>query len=87
VVAVKLKTAAPLRFACDTVRPGPPVLVTTIACDDVVVAGMLLNVSEAGETAITGGGRVTVTVAEADLLLSATLVAFTVNVPAVLGAV
>jgi len=87
VVAVRLKTAAPLRLACDTVRPGPPVLVTTIACDDVVVAGMLLNVREAGETAITGGGRDTVTVAEADFVVSAMLVARTVKVPAVLGAV
>ena len=38
-------------------------------------------------TATTGGGAVTVTVAVADLLLSATLVARTVKVPAVLGAV
>jgi hypothetical protein len=35
----------------------------------------------------TGGGAVTDTVAEADLLLSATLVAVTVRVPALLGAV
>jgi hypothetical protein len=39
------------------------------------------------ETATTGGGVATVTVAVANLLVSATLVARTVNVPAVLGAV
>jgi hypothetical protein len=33
-----------------------------------------------------GGGALTVTVADADLLVSATLVAVTVRVPAVLGA-
>ena len=38
-------------------------------------------------TATTGGGEVTVTLAEADFVLSATLVAVTVRVPAVLGAV
>ena len=38
-------------------------------------------------TATTGGGAVTVTVAEADFVLSATLVAVTVNVPALAGAV
>jgi positive regulator of sigma E activity len=38
-------------------------------------------------TAISGGDAVTVTVAEADLLTSAALVALTVNAPAVLGAV
>jgi len=37
--------------------------------------------------AITGGGAVTVTVAEADFVESATLVAVTVNVPALVGAV
>ena len=48
-------------------------------CSDADVGLML--------TAITGGGAVTVTVAEADFVLSATLVAVTVRVPAVLGAV
>lgn len=86
VVAMTLKVA-PLRFACDSVRLDPPVLVTTIACDDVVVAAMLLKMMLVGETAIVGGSTVTVTEAEADLLVSATLVARTVNVPAVLGAV
>ena len=38
-------------------------------------------------TAMTGGGTVTVTVAAVDFVLSATLVARTVNVPAVAGAV
>ena len=38
-------------------------------------------------TATTGGGPATVTVAEADFVLSATLVARTVKVPAVAGAV
>ena len=38
-------------------------------------------------TAITGGGAVTVTVAVADLVVSATLVARTVKVPAEPGAV
>jgi len=38
-------------------------------------------------TATTGGGEVTVTLAEADLVLSATLVARTLKVPAVAGAV
>jgi len=38
-------------------------------------------------TATTGGGAVTVTVAEADFVVSAMLVARTVKVPAVLGAV
>ena len=82
-----MKAVAPVTFAWETVRVEPPELVTTIACDDVVVAGMLLNVTDVGETAITGGGSVTVTVAEADLVLSATLVAVTVRVPAVTGAV
>jgi hypothetical protein len=76
-----------VRFACETVSVEPPVLVTTTACEDVVVAGMLLKVIELGDTAIAGGGRVTVTAAEADFELSATLVALTVNVPAALGAV
>lgn len=48
---------------------------------------MLLKVTDVGDTAIVGGGVVTVTVAVANLLVSATLVARTVNVPAVLGAV
>jgi hypothetical protein len=86
-VDTTLKTVEPLTFACETVRVDPPVLVTTIACDEVVVAGMLLKVIEVGDTAIVGGGVVTVTVAEADFVLSATLVARTVKVPAVLGAV
>ena len=38
-------------------------------------------------TPTTGGGALTVTVAEADFVLSATLVARTVRVPAVAGAV
>jgi len=38
-------------------------------------------------TATTGGGALTVTVAEADFVLSATLVARTLKVPAVAGAV
>jgi len=38
-------------------------------------------------TATTGGGALTVTVAEPDFVLSATLVAVTVNVPAAAGAV
>jgi len=61
--------------------------VITTACDDLVVAGMLLNVTLVGETAIAGGGKLTVTIAEADFVGSATLLAVTVNVPAVLGAV
>jgi len=48
---------------------------------------MLLNVTLVGETAIAGGGKLTVTVAEADFVGSATLLAVTVNVSAVLGAV
>jgi hypothetical protein len=52
------------------------VLLTITACDDVVVAGMLLNVIEVGETPITA--PVTVTVSEADFVVSATLVALTV---------
>jgi hypothetical protein len=44
--------------------------------------------ADAGEIVTeTTGGVLTVTVAEADLVVSATLVAFTVYVPAVLGAV
>ena len=85
--AVTVKTAAPVRVACETVRGEPPVLVITTACDDLVVAGMLLNVTLVGETAIAGGGKLTVTIAEADFVGSATLLAVTVNVPAVLGAV
>jgi hypothetical protein len=72
---VTLNTA-PLTVACDTVRFAFPVLLTITACDDVVVAGMLLNVIEVGETPITA--PVTVTVAEADFVVSATLVALTV---------
>ena len=48
-------------------------------CSDAVVG---LIVTETG-----GGGAVTVTVAEEDLVVSATLVAVTVYVPAALGAV
>jgi len=48
-------------------------------CRDAEVGPML--------TATTGGGAVTVTVAEADFVLSATLMAVTTNVPAVAGAV
>ena len=44
--------------------------------------------AEVGEIVIeTTGAALTVTEADADLVLSATLVAFTVKVPAVLGAV
>jgi len=44
--------------------------------------------AEVGEIVIeTTGAVLTVTVADADLVLSATLVAFTVKLPAVLGAV
>ena len=43
--------------------------------------------AEVGEIVTATTGALTVTVAEADLVLSATLVAFTVKVPAVAGAV
>ena len=76
-----------MRFACETVSVEPPVLVTTIAWEDVVVAGMLLKVIEVGDTEMVGGGSVTVTDAVADFVVSATLVARTVNVPATAGAV
>ena len=46
----------------------------------VATVGLMLTVTG-------GGGAVTVTVAEADLVVSASLVTLTVNVPAVLGAV
>ena len=49
-------------------------------CSDAVLGLMLTDTTG-------GGGAVTVTVAAADLLGSATLVAMTVNVPVVLGAV
>ena len=48
---------------------------------------MLLKVIDVGDTEIVGGGNVTVTDAAADLVVSATLVARTVNVPAAAGAV
>ena len=61
-----------------------PVTVAVNCCVPPVMSdaevGMMLTVTG-------GGGAVTVTVAVANLLLSATLVARTVNVPAVLGAV
>ena len=74
--AITLK-AAPVTLAWETVRFEPPVLLTTVANDDVVVAGMLLKVNAVGDIAITGGGTVTVTVADADFVVSATLVALT----------
>ena len=50
-----------------------------LVCTDADVGLML--------TATTGGGAVTVTLAEADFVVSATLVARTLKVPAVAGAV
>jgi hypothetical protein len=85
--AVTLNTVEPLTLACETVRVDPPELVTTSACDEVVVAGIVLKLTEVGETAITGDALVTVTLAEADFVVSATLVAFTVKEPGLLGAV
>src|SRR5215813_7499067 len=86
--AVTLKTVAPLTLACEIVRGEPPLLVATIACDEVLVASVLLNVTLVGETDMAAAGAdATVTADDDDLLVSATLVALTLYVPAVLGAV
>ncbi len=74
----------------------PPVAdqVTAVFVVPVTVAvnccvALVSSEADAGliETATTGGGAVTVTVAVANLLVSATLVARTVKVPAALAAV
>src|SRR5262245_61467424 len=86
--AVTPKTVAPLTLACEMVRGEAPLLVTTIACDEVLVASVLLNATLVGETDMAAAGAdATVTAADADLPVSATLVARTLYVPAVLGAV
>jgi hypothetical protein len=77
----------PVTVAFVTDRVVPPVLEIWTVLVDVVPATMLPKPRDVGEIAICAAAAVTVTVAEADFVLSATLVAFTVYVPAVAGAV
>lgn len=86
VVATRLNPL-PVTVAFVTERAVPPVLEICTVLVEVVPATMLPKLSDVGEIAICAGAAVTVTVAEADFVVSATLVAFTVYVPAVAGAV
>lgn len=60
-----------------TVNRAPPVFETRRVCVVVVFTSMLPKLIEVTETAICAGAA-TVTVADADFVVSATLVAFTV---------
>ena len=61
-----------------TERLDPPVFETFKVCVELVFAAMLPKLREVGETAICAGVDVTVTLADADFVPSAALVAFTV---------
>ena len=77
----------PLTAAFVTERFEPPVFVIFSACVLLVLAEMLPKLIDVGETVICAGVELTVTLAIADFVASAVLVAFTVYVPAELGAV
>ena len=76
IVPITLKPA-PLVLAPVTDSAAPPVFETRSVCVVVVFTSMLPKLMEVTETAICAGAA-TVTVAEADFVVSATLVAFTV---------
>lgn len=78
---------APATVAFVTDMAVPPVFETCTVNVDVVFTTMLPKLSAVGDNVICAGAAVTVTVAEADFVLSATLVAFTVKEPADAGAV
>jgi hypothetical protein len=68
----------PLTVAPDTERLDPPVFDNVSVCVEVLFAAMLLKLIVVGETAIWAAAVATETVADADFVESATLVAFTV---------
>ncbi len=77
----------PLTAAPVTERFDPPVFDIFNVCVLLAFAAMLPKLIEVGDTEICAGVVVTVTLAEADFVASAALVAFTEYVPAVPGAV
>ena len=85
-VPMMLKVLLPATVALVTDRFDPPVFEILIVCVEVLLATVLGNVTVVGVIEICAGGAVTVTNAEADLVLSAALVAVTVKLPALAGA-
>ena len=77
VVPARLKPV-PVTVAPVTDNDEPPVFESVMFSVEVVPATKLPKLSEVGETESCAGGNVTVTVAEADLVESAALVAVTV---------
>jgi ABC-type Co2+ transport system permease subunit len=80
----------PVRFAAVTVTDEFPVFRSVTANVDVFPLSTFPKFKELGDAVsrnVLPVDAVTVTVAEADFVLSATLVAFTVNVPVAAGAV
>jgi hypothetical protein len=75
-----LKPLLPVTLAAVTDKLVPPLFEIVTVCVEVVLATMLPKTRLVGEMAIWAAGAVTetVTLADADLVLSATLVAFTV---------
>jgi hypothetical protein len=87
VVPITLNVLLPPMVALVTDRFDPPVFEILIVCVEVLFATVLGNVTVVGVIEICAGGAVTVTSAEADFVLSAALVAVTVKLPALAGAV
>jgi hypothetical protein len=84
---VALKTP-PVKFAADTVTEVEPVFESVTVWLAGLVVKTFPNEMLVGETLSNCvAAELTVTVADADFVLSATLVAFTVNVPVAAGAV
>ena len=77
-LAPEILNPFPLTDAEVTERLDPPVFDTFRVCVELVFAVRLPKLRVVGETAICGGVDVTVTLADADLVPSAALVAFTV---------
>lgn len=77
VAPIRLKPV-PVTVAFVTDMAVPPVFETLRVSVDVVPATILPKLSEVGDSVICAGEAATVTVADADFEVSATLVAFTV---------
>jgi hypothetical protein len=85
-VAPTMLNPLPLTTALVTDKLDPPVFDKVSVWVDVVFDTILPKLIAVGETAICAAVVVTETVAEADFVLSATLVAVTAYVPGLLGA-
>jgi hypothetical protein len=85
--APEILKALPLTVAAVTDRFDPPVFEIMSVWVELLFAVMLLKLNALGETAIVAAALVAVIVADADFVVSAVLVAFTVYLPALAGAV